>query len=191
MKQRLSKLRKAQIGLLVLLAILILGFMSSVTWLLIDRSIQIADVKARISSLEVRRLEMKPADAATNSVPPVALAESGLLEAMTEAEAYKRLDSYLRSVFQGKGASDVLIQAASSAQEEGVPVLRATVNVRLPESELLKAIYILEAGTPAIFVDSVRLEPLKRTALDEDDGSWIALAGSIHVYLSLTPEVSK
>lgn len=172
---------------LLVAAMLIVGLVGPALQGLWERYSQIVDAQARLDDvLNRRRLLALP------TTPSSLLADSSepfLLGASTESEALALFENYLRGSVQAHGGTDIAVRVEAVA-EQNIPALRANVSARLPDREALKAIHRLETGSPAVMIDSIRLQSFA-SASSNASGEWIRLTGSMRVYLALSPKAEK
>lgn len=189
MKRNLSEQWKALAVLILLSLMLIIGMIWAVIAPFLDRYMQIEAVKAHLHELEGRRVQLAQGQTVTHATlhDPVS---NGLLIAASGNEGFDRLKEHLQHAIRERGGDDIAVQSGTNTQENGVPVVQATVSARLPERDLARIVHDLETGSPTVFFDRIRLEALDRTT-DESGGGWVALTGSVHVYLDSSSRDSK
>src|SRR4051812_3271615 len=140
----LSMQWRARVIVTALICALIICFAWPMTAAFMDRQADIAAARARLIEVRERRLGLAKSTVSMDASLPTPSGQGDLLTAATESEAHRQLEAYLRNTFRMRGGADILVQAISPAEEEGLSVLRAAVSARLPESGALEAIHGLE-----------------------------------------------
>jgi hypothetical protein len=175
---------KRAVAASVAAVLLILG---GVTWPLaqkvFDNRADIFAYRERVEQLASQR-SSAPASSLQLS-QELDVEQSGLLSAKTVPEANRKIEAYLLNAVQAKGGDSVILRPTADRQDSGLHVLITTVSARLPGSSTVELLHQLETGSPAIFFDTLRLQGMEVQNTGSQD-TWIAMTGTIRVYVALT-----
>jgi hypothetical protein len=176
---------------LAVLAAAILFVLGGLIWPLMQKLLgNHAEILAYRERLEQMAAQRSSAPASSFPASQELDAEqSGLLSAVTAAEANRKIEAYLMSAVQANGGDGFTLRPAADKQDHGLQVLTFSIGARLPESSAMQLLHQLETGSPAIFFDALRLQGIAAQDTDSHDG-WIALTGTIRVYAALAEKAA-
>ncbi|WP_445504889.1 GspMb/PilO family protein [Microvirga sp. G4-2] len=185
MKLKLSRHQRSLAALCSLL--LLVGLAWAVMQSFWNRHVQIVTAQSRIRDISDRKRHLILLPGRSSSF--ASSSSSGLLQAETVDEAPALLESYLRNSIQSHGGIEVTVRVGAS-MELGITVLRADLSARVPEDEIMKLLHLMEAGSPTVIIDSIRIRHLPPIN-SSHPGEWLGLTGSVRVFADPSPPVKQ